>query len=127
MVHDGARPFPSKKLLDNLKDGLKDESVQGTIPATPVTDTLREIMADGETQVVDRNRFRAVQTPQAFRTDLLLDAYRQAGEGGPQYTDDASVMEAAGYDKLVLVEGDTANIKVTTPSDLIIANALYNK
>ncbi|MDE5786067.1 MAG: 2-C-methyl-D-erythritol 4-phosphate cytidylyltransferase, partial [Duncaniella sp.] len=87
-----------------------------------VTDSLRETSGDGTSRAVDRNRFRAVQTPQSFPAGLLREAYRMAvGEG---FTDDASVMEAAGFDRLVLMDGDPRNIKVPHRGDLEIA-ALY--
>ncbi|WP_304645119.1 2-C-methyl-D-erythritol 4-phosphate cytidylyltransferase, partial [uncultured Duncaniella sp.] len=65
---------------------------------------------------VDRSIYRAVQTPQLFAGHALIDAYRQ--EIMPSFTDDASVMEAAGYTSLALVDGDTSNIKVTNPGDI---------
>lgn len=120
-VHDGARPVVTTAMVDRIKAARKP-GVQGVIPAVAVTDSLRETSADGSSRAVDRSRFRAVQTPQSFPAALLKEAYRLAdGEG---FTDDASVMEAAGFDRLVLVDGDPRNIKVTHRGDLDIA-ALY--
>jgi 2-C-methyl-D-erythritol 4-phosphate cytidylyltransferase len=85
------------------------------VPAVPLSDTLREV--GGTT--VDRARFVAVQTPQAFRAAAL----RQAHAGEPDGTDDASLVEAVGG-RVVLVDGDPANIKITTPIDLSLAELL---
>lgn len=114
-VHDGARPVVTTALIDRIKAARK-QGVDGIIPAVAVTDSLRIMNPDGSSRAVDRSLFRAVQTPQSFPARLLLDAYSRAqGEG---FTDDASVMEAAGYRHLTLVDGDTANIKVTNPGDM---------
>ncbi len=117
-VHDGARPVVTPELIARIRAARMD-GVEGIIPAVAVTDSLREMESDGSSRAVDRSRFRAVQTPQSFPAALLKDAYRQAvGEG---FTDDASVMEAAGYRNLVIVDGDPRNIKVTHPADIEIA------
>ena len=85
------------------------------VPVITLTDTLREV--GGGT--VDRTRFRAVQTPQGFRAELLRVAY----DGGGDATDDASLVESRGV-KVVTVEGDTANIKITEPWHLTVADIL---
>lgn len=120
-VHDGARPVVSAELIERIAQARRPD-IHGIIPATAVTDSLREAEADGSSHAVDRSRFRAVQTPQSFPASLLKDAYLRAS--GQAFTDDASVMEAAGYTNLVLVEGDPRNIKVTHPADIAVA-ALY--
>ena len=81
----------------------------------PVTDSLRHI--DGH--AVNRAEFRAVQTPQAFRADLLRRAYSLPYSD--TFTDDASVMSAAGFSDIALTEGDPMNLKITLPLDLEIA------
>lgn len=91
---------------------------QGAIPVVAVTDSLRRV--DGAP--VNRADFRAVQTPQAFRADLLRRAYELPES--PGFTDDASVMTAAGFNDVAMVNGDVYNIKITNPMDLRIA-ALY--
>lgn len=121
-IHDAARPLVSRGLIDSLLGGL--EGADGVIPACPVTDSIRELHADGSSAAVDRSRLRAVQTPQIFPAQKLLRAYRQ--ELRPDFTDDASVMEAAGFGRLRLVDGDPHNIKVTNPGDMAIAE-LYLK
>ncbi len=90
-----------------------------------VTDSLRELIDGGPaSRPVDRSKLRAVQTPQAFRADLLKQAYGLPYEAS--FTDDASVMAAAGYDRLVLTPGDPVNIKITHPLDIAIAETILN-
>lgn len=123
-VHDGARPVVTEGLISRITEGRR-EGVQGVIPAVAVTDSLRLVEAGGRSHAVDRSIYRAVQTPQSFPASLLREAYRRAvGEG---FTDDASVMEAAGFSNFVLVEGDPRNIKVTHPADLDIATLYLGK
>lgn len=126
MVHDGARPFPSPAMLQRIEREFGRPSVQGVIPAVPVTDSLRKLTVDGMSKAVDRSCYVAVQTPQAFRKSLLIDAYARANSDRG-FTDDASVMEAAGYDSLIIVEGDSQNIKITNPGDIEIASAILDK
>lgn len=122
-VHDGARPLVSREVVANVLGPMTDdESIDGTIPVVDVTDSLRED-CDGGHRAVDRSRYRAVQTPQAFRADRLRTAYRLPYE--TTFTDDASVMEAAGFKRLKLVGGSSRNIKITRPEDLEIARVLY--
>lgn len=120
-VHDGVRPLVT---ADVLADALQavETGADGAIPAVPVTDSLREVNADGGSEPVDRTRYRAVQTPQVFRADRLREAYSR--ELRPEFTDDASVMSAAGYADIRLTAGSPYNIKLTHPRDLIILEAL---
>ena len=113
-VHDAARPLVTPEMFGRLLEGLRN--ADGAIPAVAVTDSLRELTIDGRSHAVDRSRYRAVQTPQLFHGNLLVRANLQ--ELRPEFTDDASVMEAAGFSNLKLVEGDTNNIKVTNPGDI---------
>lgn len=115
-VHDAARPMVTPEMFARLADGLPGCS--GTIPVVPVTDSLRVVEPDGSSRSVDRSRLRAVQTPQLFDGKKLIRANDR--ELLPTFTDDASVMEAAGYTDLRLVEGDPRNIKVTNPGDMDI-------
>lgn len=122
MVHDGVRPLVDNSIIDNLYAALSDPSVDGAIPAVPVTDSLREVRHDGSSVSVDRSIMRAVQTPQAFRGDLLRKAYSLPY--CDSFTDDASVMEAAGFSNFRLTKGSTSNIKITNPGDIAIAELL---
>lgn len=124
MIHDGARPFPDPLMIKRLIDAF-DEEICGALPATALTESIREIGGDGRSFAVNRSKYKAVQTPQVFRAPILKEAYRKS-RALPKdlFTDDASVMEAAGYDTLRLVDGDPYNIKITNPADLVIASAL---
>lgn len=121
MVHDAVRPVIDGKLLQNILVAM-EQDIDGAIPAIPVTDSLREIKDTGLSDSIDRSRFKAVQTPQAFRTGKLRNAYTLPYASS--FTDDASVMEAAGYRHLILTDGSPQNIKITNPGDIAIA-ALY--
>ena len=114
VVHDAARPVPVPGVWDRVLAAVA-EGADAAVPAMPVSDTLREI--GGGT--VDRSRFVAVQTPQAFRAVALRHAHADQPEG----TDDASLIDAAGG-RVEVVEGDPANIKITTPIDLSVAELL---
>lgn len=116
-IHDAARPVVTRQLLQNLIGGL--DGCDGIIPATPVTDSIRRTNADGSSTAIDRSTLRAVQTPQIFPAEKLLKAYNR--ELLPTFTDDASIMEAAGFGNLSLADGDPRNIKVTNPGDMAIA------
>lgn len=116
-VHDAARPVVTEGLISALIAGL--DGADGVIPACKVTDSIRRVEPDGSSVAVDRSVLRSVQTPQIFHAGRLISAYRQPLR--PEFTDDASVMEAAGFTDLRLVEGDPRNIKVTNPGDMAIA------
>ncbi|WP_321425653.1 2-C-methyl-D-erythritol 4-phosphate cytidylyltransferase [uncultured Bacteroides sp.] len=119
-IHDGVRPFVSQEVIAHCFDAASTK--EAAIPVIDVVETVRKI--DGEESVtVDRNSYKLVQTPQVFTSSLLKRAYNQ--EYSPLFTDDASVVEAMGI-KVVLVPGNRENIKITTPFDMIIANALVN-
>lgn len=112
-IHDGARPLPSAAMIRRVIEACGCH--QGAIPVVEVTDSLRR--ADGTP--ANRAEFRAVQTPQAFRSDLLRKAYELPFH--PDFTDDASVMSAAGFTDIALVDGDPMNLKITRPADIDIA------
>ena len=114
-VHDGARPIVEEKMVERLINAL--DNAPGAIPVVSVTDSLRQVNENGSIPV-DRSLYKAVQTPQAFHADKLKEAYSLPFT--PTFTDDASVMAALGYD-VMLVEGDTYNIKITHPLDIEIA------
>lgn len=114
-VHDGARPIVNADMVARLIDAL--DSAPGAIPVVSVTDSLRQINESGSTPV-DRSLYKAVQTPQAFHADKLVEAYSLPFDA--TFTDDASVLAALGYD-VTLVVGDTNNIKITNPLDIEIA------
>ncbi len=114
LVHDAARPVPVPAVWERVLAAVV-AGADAAVPVVPVSDTLREV--DGGT--VDRAAFVAVQTPQGFRATALRSAHAAGMEG----SDDASLVEAAGG-RVVVVEGDPANIKITTPVDLDVAEVL---
>lgn len=120
-IHDGARPLPSSALILAAANALSEPAVQGAVPAVAVTDSLR-MVTDSGSQPVDRSLLRAVQTPQVFRATLLQQAYQLPYQ--PSFTDDASVMEAAGFTAITLTPGSPDNIKITNPRDIAIAEAI---
>lgn len=119
-VHDGVRPFVSQRVID---DCFREAWIHGAaIPMIDLQDSLRHIVgADGVTEVVPRDRYRLVQTPQVFKLSVLRKAYEQRFV--ETFTDDASVVEASGKD-VVAVEGNRENIKLTTPFDMLVARTL---
>lgn len=119
-VHDGVRPFVSQEVIARCFDAASIN--KAAIPVIDVVETIRKINGE-QSETVDRNNYKLVQTPQVFTTSLLKMAYGQ--EFTPFFTDDASVVEAMGV-KVALVEGNRENIKITTPFDMIIAKALAN-
>lgn len=124
LVHDGARPLVNPTVVDAVVKAIVNDNAQGAIPCVPLTDSIRHISADGTSHAADRSSFRAVQTPQAFPTALLKQAY--ALPATPQMTDDASVMESAGFTDIRIVDGDPRTLKITHPTDLILAQQILS-
>lgn len=118
-VHDGVRPFPSVGVISNCYETAR--TAKAVIPVVPVVETLRHIVGAGVTETVARSDYRLVQTPQTFDIQLLKRAYDQPYRDS--FTDDASVVESIGA-KVTLVEGNSENIKITTPVDLRMARIL---
>ena len=120
-VHDAARPLITGELVDALVARLAgDESAAGVIAAAPVADTLKRVSGDQIGGTVDRAGLWGAQTPQVFRADALRDAHDGDVSAA---TDDAALVEAGGGTVLVH-ETDAPNLKVTTPADLHVAEAL---
>ena len=117
-IHDGVRPLASKKLIIRLM--LEAEQHPAVIPVISPPDSYRVVEGEGS-HIIDRSTLRIVQTPQVFQAATLLKAYEQPFSA--TFTDDASVVEIAG-EKITLVEGERENIKITTPADMIIAEAI---
>lgn len=117
-VHDAVRPLASKKLIIRLI--LEAEKSVAVIPVVAPVDSFRRTEGN-DSEIIDRSALRIVQTPQVFNADILRKAYEQ--EFSATFTDDASVVESIG-EKITLCEGERGNIKITTPEDMIIANAL---
>ena len=125
MVHDGVRPFISQALLHKAVDTTRKSGA--TVVAVPVKDTIK--VASPEKQIVktlDRETLWAVQTPQTFNHDLLKRAHEKARQDGFYGTDDASLVERIGV-PVRIIDGSYENIKITTPEDLVLAEALLQK
>jgi 2-C-methyl-D-erythritol 4-phosphate cytidylyltransferase len=118
VVHDAARPVAEPELFRRVIAAVR-AGADAAIPAVPIADTIKRVAGERVVETLDRSALVAVQTPQAFRADML----RKAHAGAPEATDDAGLIEALGG-VVVIVEGDRANFKITAPEDLILAAAL---
>ena len=125
LVHDGARPLISRDVIHKLIMEVRESSA--AIVAVPVKDTIKKVDANGF--VVDtprRSELWAIQTPQGFSRDLIINAYKRAREDNFLGTDDASLVERMGV-SVKIVQGEYENIKITTPEDLPIANLFLER
>ena len=123
MIHDGARPFIKEAVLKKALEVTLEK--EATVVAVPVKDTIK-IVDNKENKVIDtpdRSTLWSIQTPQTFTKELLLKAYEYAKRESLIVTDDSMLVEAYGK-SVYIVEGDYTNIKITTPEDLIIGEAL---
>jgi 2-C-methyl-D-erythritol 4-phosphate cytidylyltransferase len=117
-VHDGVRCLVSPRLIQQCYTQALEKG--SAVPAVAATDSIR-IISDGIHMVADRNLVRIIQTPQTFRSELLLPAFEQPYSEA--FTDEATVVEAYGR-PVYLIEGEYNNIKITRPADLLIAAQL---
>ena len=120
-IHDGVRPIVSKKIINDSFELA--EKTGNAITVVPLKDSLRKGDSSG-TKMVDRSKYWLVQTPQTFQLKLIKEAYQS--DYLSTHTDDASVFEQAGG-TIQLLMGDYKNIKITTPEDILIAEAFLNK
>ncbi len=118
-VHDGVRPFVAPEVIEVCFQTA--ERTGAAIPVVDVVETVRQLTPDGVSRTVSRSDYKLVQTPQVFSLQLLRRAYAQPYD--TRFTDDASVVEALGH-QVALVPGNRENIKITTPYDIKVANAL---
>lgn len=123
LVHDAARPLTPPSVIIRVVHALQSGHL-AVIPALPVSDTIKAVDANGVVLgTPERSGLRAVQTPQGFRTELLRRAYDRAAG---LFTDDASVVEATGT-PVQVVDGDPLAFKITTPTDLLLAQTLLGR
>jgi 2-C-methyl-D-erythritol 4-phosphate cytidylyltransferase len=115
LVHDAARPFASAELVTRVLEPLG--SADGAVPGVPVTDTVKRVQSGVVVETPERSQLVAVQTPQAFRAEVLRRAYAGPPEQVAAATDCASLVEAIGG-TVAAVEGEPGNVKITTPDDL---------
>lgn len=118
-VHDAVRPLLRKEDIIRLYE--EGEQYPAVVPVLPVMDTMRVLAPDGDSSMVDRSQYRLVQTPQVFHSEVLKRAYDTAFS--PDFTDDASVVEKSGV-PLHLTAGSRFNLKLTTPEDMTLAEAV---
>lgn len=117
LVHDGARCFVTNDLINRLKTSLNDE--QAVIPGIAVVDTIKLVDDGGKVvETPKRSNLKAIQTPQAFQTSLLLDAHKQAIGDGYLGSDDASLIEKYKLAPVLVIDGELTNKKITTNLDL---------
>ena len=121
-IHDGVRPLISADLVRRMLDRMQQGDCRALLPVVPVVDTLRSV--DPATPDPDRSRIVAVQTPQIFRSEDIKAAYGQAYDLA--FTDDASVAARKGI-PLTLEQGERFNLKITTPEDLFLAQAILTQ
>ena len=124
IVHDGVRPFVTDEIIFTCLEAAAD--CGAAVTAVPVKDTIK--ITDRDEFVVDtpdRSQLWAVQTPQVFRRDVLIEAHQHARREQIQLTDDAALVEQLGL-KVKCVMGSYSNLKITTPEDLTVAKALIN-
>jgi len=119
-VHDGVRCLVSRELIHRCYEGALQHG--SAIPVVDSKDSVRLITAIGN-EAIDRHRIKLVQTPQTFRSTLLIPAYQAAFQ--ERFTDEASVVEAAGH-PIHLIEGEVDNIKITVPADLTVAERVLS-
>jgi 2-C-methyl-D-erythritol 4-phosphate cytidylyltransferase len=132
LIHDGARPLIQKELIESMINGV--EGFDGAIAAIPVKDTIKEMVRPLISQdnsdisrivlkTLDRSMLWAVQTPQVFRYDKIMEAHERARRENYYATDDAALVERYGGNVRLML-GSCHNIKITTPDDIFIAEAL---
>ena len=123
-IHDGARPFVTVQVIE---DAIAQAAVNGAAaPAVPVKDTVKEARGGIVERTLERKNLYAIQTPQVFDAGLIRAALQKALEDGAQITDDCAAVERLGM-KVVLTAGDERNIKLTTPTDLLIGEAFVGE
>ena len=120
-IHDGARPLVSREVVEAAIAAAASGSAAA--PAVPVKDTVKEAERGIVTATPDRSRLFAVQTPQVFDADLIRTALTRAVEDGISLTDDCAAVERMGV-PVALTQGSYTNLKITTPEDLAVAEAL---
>jgi 2-C-methyl-D-erythritol 4-phosphate cytidylyltransferase len=125
IIHDGARPFVSPAFIDKSISLM--EMFDAIIPALPVKDTIKVVSKEGfVTKTLERDSLWAVQTPQTFKYETVLKAYREGASKKLYGYDDATFLEHVGK-RVKVIEGSPYNIKITTPEDLNIAKGMLSQ
>lgn len=113
LIHDGARPYYSKKLLDSIINKL--DEFNAVIPAMKVTDTIKIVESGIVIKTINREMLRTIQTPQGFKTSVIKLAHSLANK--QDYTDDSSMVEELTNEKVCVIDGEKDNIKYTQKED----------
>jgi 2-C-methyl-D-erythritol 4-phosphate cytidylyltransferase len=121
-VHDGVRCLVSADLIRRCYEQAAESG--SAVPVVECRDSVRLVEDEGRSKPIDRSRIKLVQTPQTFRGDILLGAYMM--DHAEAFTDEATVVEVAGH-QVRLIEGEETNMKITTPTDMIIAEQLLGR
>jgi 2-C-methyl-D-erythritol 4-phosphate cytidylyltransferase len=124
LVHDGARPFITVDVIHRLVEAVEKKGA--VTAAVPVKDTIKRVNKGKVVDTLNREELWQIQTPQAFQLSLLQEAHNRAEEAEVLGTDDASLVEWLGHE-VAVIEGDYQNIKLTTPDDLLVAEAIFKK
>jgi 2-C-methyl-D-erythritol 4-phosphate cytidylyltransferase len=125
VIHDGARPFISSALIDRCVEAVQDKGA--VVVGVPVRDTIKVVSDDRWVQMTPaRSSLWEIQTPQAFRKELIVEAHERASRARVEATDDAMLVEAIGKSVFVL-EGGRDNMKITTPEDVWLAETLMRE
>jgi len=119
-VHDGVRPFVTVEEIEAVVAAAETEGA--AILVAPVTDTIKQVSGDSVVTTLDRQQLRRALTPQCFRYEVLRRAYEHADVNDPSLTDESALVESIGA-RVKIIEGSSRNIKITTPQDLLIAEA----
>jgi 2-C-methyl-D-erythritol 4-phosphate cytidylyltransferase/2-C-methyl-D-erythritol 2,4-cyclodiphosphate synthase len=114
-IHDGVRPLATRALFDRVLAAAAETGA--AIPGMPCAETIKRVAGGRVAETLDRAALSLIQTPQAFRTQLLRDAYQKLGDRAAQFTDEAGLVEAAGF-PVAVVPGEADNVKITEPRDL---------
>lgn len=125
LIHDGARPLAEQEFIEGMIAEMmrSKETCDGIIPGVPVKDTIKEAEKGLVRRTLKRYDLWAIQTPQIFLYEKISQAYEQAMEKRQYATDDAALLERCGG-QIRIIDGSYRNIKITTPEDIIIAEAL---
>lgn len=121
LIHDGARPLVNADMVQALVRRIMKKDIQAVVPALPLTEAIAEIHGDCLLSA-NREKFRTVQTPQAFKAAVLIDAYKKAD--GTIMADDAAIAATFGGVDIHFVNGHPQNIKITHPGDLAVAESI---
>ena len=120
-IHDGARPLVSQEVLNEVV--ARGWATGAAVPAVPITDTIKREENGQTVETVDREQLRAVQTPQVFEAGLIRATLEKAVQDGESLTDDCAAVERLGM-RVSLTAGSRENIKITTPFDLLLGEAI---